>query len=286
MVATSHSETKAKPFKTSEGRVTAIHSSPPHVLLIDDDPIHLEIVSVLLRAEHVEAVTALSGQEALSILEKVPAGIAVLVFMDIHMPGLSGPDLLLRLRQLRPSVRILGMSASTPNEGALALLDGFMLKPLGPAALRKVLRGGQARQPATSAVPATGVQPVLVETTYKRFVHMLPQAALQSLYNAYFFDASQRLTALKAAAKSRDRDAFRMAAHALKGSSAMLGFALIAQKASALEQQMLSEGKMPTIISLDALMRDVEAAHALLSSRLNSISDLNQAPTHTASGTR
>ncbi len=262
----------------------AVHPSP-HVLLIDDDPIHLEIVSVLLRAEHVEAATALSGQEALRILEKVPAGVSALVLMDIHMPGLSGPDLLLRLRQLRPSVRILGMSASTPNEAALALLDGFMLKPLGPAALRKAIRGGQPRQPAAS-VPATGVQPVLAEATYRRFVHMLPPAALQSLYNAYFFDASQRLTALKAAAKSRDREAFRMAAHALKGSSSMLGFALIAQKASALEQQMTADGKMPAIAPLDALTRDVEAAHALLSSRLSSITDLNQAPTHTASGTR
>jgi CheY-like chemotaxis protein len=265
--------------------VPASHPSP-HVLLIDDDPIHLEIVSVLLRAEHVEAATALSGQDALRILEQVPAGISVLVLMDIHMPGLSGPDLLLRLRQLRPNVRILGMSASTPNEAALALLDGFMLKPLGPAALRKVLRGGQARQPAPAAVPASGVQPVLAEATYKRFVHMLPPAALQSLYNAYFFDASQRLNALKTAAKARDRVSFRMAAHALKGSSSMLGFALIAQKASALEQQMAADGKMPSTVPLDSLTRDVEAAHALLSSRLNSITDLHRTPSHTASETR
>jgi CheY-like chemotaxis protein len=285
MVSTSHSETKTKPFKPSEGRMPALHPSP-HVLLIDDDPIHLEIVSVLLRAEHVEAATALSGQEALRLLEKVPAGISTLVLMDIHMPGLSGPDLLLRLRQVRPSVRILGMSASTPNEAALALLDGFMLKPLGPSALRKALRGGQPRQPASPAVPPTGVQPVLTEATYRRFVHMLPPAALQSLYNAYFFDAAQRLTALKLAAKSRDRDGFRMAAHALKGSSSMLGFALIAQKASALEQQMTTDGKMPIIASLESLTRDVEAAHALLSSRLSSITELNQAPSHTASGTR
>ncbi len=70
----------------------------PTVLLIDDDPDYLEIVSLYLSAKY-DVRTASSVREALAVMD---ADDPDLVLLDLMMPLLSGLDFVERLRAEQP----------------------------------------------------------------------------------------------------------------------------------------------------------------------------------------
>jgi CheY-like chemotaxis protein len=65
------------------------------VLHVDDDPMNLRVVQEILGAFGHQAVMACSGREALERLAHEDFDIALL---DIHMPGMSGIEVVERLR--------------------------------------------------------------------------------------------------------------------------------------------------------------------------------------------
>src|SRR4051812_41570417 len=82
----------------------------PEILVVDDSlMVHLFLKAVL--PQHGLAVcNAYSGEEALDIYRRRGDAIS-LVLLDIHMPGLDGPQTFIALRELNPSVRCCFMSA-------------------------------------------------------------------------------------------------------------------------------------------------------------------------------
>lgn len=67
----------------------------PLILLVDDDPDFLEIVSTKLRASGFDVALAHNEKEAIRESLKLPD----LILMDIHMPGGSGTDAALAIKQ-------------------------------------------------------------------------------------------------------------------------------------------------------------------------------------------
>ncbi len=70
-----------------------------HILVVDDDPVHLQLFVDILTGQHYYVQTASSGQQALL---SVQAELPDLILLDIMMPGLSGFDL---CRQLKAETR-------------------------------------------------------------------------------------------------------------------------------------------------------------------------------------
>lgn len=68
----------------------------PLILLVDDDADFLEIVSLKLRSEGYEVVIARNGAEGVRQAEKL---LPDLILMDIHMPGSTGTDAALAIKQ-------------------------------------------------------------------------------------------------------------------------------------------------------------------------------------------
>jgi two-component system, OmpR family, response regulator len=68
----------------------------PHVHLVDDDPEIRSLVREYLEEEGFRVTTAQDGSQMRSVLEKNPANIVIL---DVRLPGESGLDLALDLRQ-------------------------------------------------------------------------------------------------------------------------------------------------------------------------------------------
>lgn len=63
-------------------------STAYRVLIVDDSPLILQMVKDAMEAAHFEVLTAVSGEEALSQIERF--GLPHLAIVDINMPGMDG----------------------------------------------------------------------------------------------------------------------------------------------------------------------------------------------------
>jgi signal transduction histidine kinase len=101
------------------------------ILVIDDDPLHCELVSELLEPLGFEVHAA---RDAASALAQVPALAPDLILLDLSLPDLSGWELAARLRELpgMVGVPILVVSANAHDYGSLGsgLHEGFLAKPI------------------------------------------------------------------------------------------------------------------------------------------------------------
>jgi carbon storage regulator CsrA len=72
---------------------------PFHILLVEDDPIHARLIGKVVSQYAATRVTHTpSGEEALERLREGGAGRPDLVILDLHLPGMSGLDVLQRIR--------------------------------------------------------------------------------------------------------------------------------------------------------------------------------------------
>jgi len=79
------------------------------VLVVDDEDMLLTMAETILADYGYTVITASSGQKALAEMSRNDAKVD-LILTDLVMPGMSGRELIDRVRQLAPKVRILCMS--------------------------------------------------------------------------------------------------------------------------------------------------------------------------------
>jgi len=84
-----------------------------NILLIDDDEIVLETVSLLLASEGHTVIPATSGREAIDRLEG--GALVDLVLTDLNMPDMNGWDIIRAVRARWPSVRV-GLNSGSLGE--------------------------------------------------------------------------------------------------------------------------------------------------------------------------
>ncbi len=116
-------------------------SCRPRILLVDDEPRVLSALRRGLRREPVEIESAGSGEEALELLGK---GHFALVISDQKMPGMSGVELLAKVRRDWPStarVLLSGWSSEIPeDEVGAAGLFATLPKPWDDTEIRDTIR--------------------------------------------------------------------------------------------------------------------------------------------------
>jgi DNA-binding response OmpR family regulator len=110
----------------------------PLVLIADDDPDILELVSLTLERDGYDVAQARNGEEALRIASERQIHLAVL---DLMMPGIDGYEVTRRLRSGAHEHRlpILILSAFAEDRQAAQALaagaDAYMRKPFSPREL-------------------------------------------------------------------------------------------------------------------------------------------------------
>ena len=108
-----------------------MNPSPIRVLVVDDERFFREAIRELLEAEGIEVQLASSAAEALEAAEDPSVGVAVL---DIQLPDQSGLAVLRILRERRPALRVVMLSAHTDQEYVLEALRlgacDYLAKPL------------------------------------------------------------------------------------------------------------------------------------------------------------
>jgi DNA-binding NtrC family response regulator len=105
--------------------------NPRTVLVVDDDQSLRRVMEMQLDEIGCDVVSAASGVEALQILA---AGPAPVVLTDLKMPGMSGLELLRRIRKEYPETAVLVITAFGTVESAVAAMrEGaydYLTKPL------------------------------------------------------------------------------------------------------------------------------------------------------------
>jgi CheY-like chemotaxis protein len=207
-------------------------STAPRILLVDDDSIVLELVSLLLAARSTEVMRASGGQEALDTLKSL-SPLPDIVLVDHQMPGVSGVDVGRYVKSLpEPRPRVIAMSASPLPEDELAIFDDFLHKPVDQDLLRAAIAGSSARP---SAVPRAELPSSLDASTVIKLQTIMPPSAIRELYTVYVADTRQRIDELERYSADGDEESLRRCAHALKGAAAMAGVSGIASIADGLE---------------------------------------------------
>jgi len=108
------------------------------VLLVDDDPDTLRLVSIMLQRQGYDVGAASSGTQALSMIEKEQPD---LILLDVMMPDIDGFEVARRIRSNPPSanVPIIMFTAKAQVEdrvkGFEAGADDYLTKPTQPREL-------------------------------------------------------------------------------------------------------------------------------------------------------
>ncbi len=118
------------------------------VLHVDDDPMNLRVVQEILTAFGHVATTASCGREA---LEHLGAERFDVVLMDIHMPDMTGIEVVGRLRASLGEERntpVIALTADVlsraPQEYAALGFDDFVAKPILVSGLMASVRRAAA----------------------------------------------------------------------------------------------------------------------------------------------
>lgn len=112
----------------------------PRILIVDDEINLLRVTQLRLQQDGYEVATAHDGKSALELLERSPQE---LIITDLRMPGLSGMDLLKRVKQAHPETIIVVLTAFGTIESAVeAMKEGaydYLIKPVNSEALKIVV---------------------------------------------------------------------------------------------------------------------------------------------------
>ncbi len=113
-------------------------SASPTILLVDDEPSLISLLTLVFESEGYSVLSALSGEKALRIFSATPVDLVVLDFL---MPGMDGGQVAEQMRALHPEVPIVMLSAclSVPD-GARGKVDAFVEKGAGTETLLGVVR--------------------------------------------------------------------------------------------------------------------------------------------------
>ncbi len=107
------------------------------ILIVDDEKNIRLTLSQALEAPEVEADTAANGEEALA---KLKAKEFDLILLDLKMPGMDGMEVLRRVREFRPDIRVIILTAYGTIESAVEAMKlgavDFIQKPFSPDEIR------------------------------------------------------------------------------------------------------------------------------------------------------
>ncbi|MBU2677516.1 MAG: response regulator [Gammaproteobacteria bacterium] len=106
-----------------------------NVLVVDDNEASRDILREYLDSFGYVATLAESGEESLEIMQQSQDKFD-LVLLDWMMPGMTGLDVALALRELESPPKIILLSSwKMPSREHRAIVDAFMAKPVKPSAL-------------------------------------------------------------------------------------------------------------------------------------------------------
>ena len=211
------------------------------VLVAEDHAVNAELIGHYLRQLGHDGTFVSNGEDAVQAVLEADFDV---ILMDAQMPVLGGIDATAAIRLLpRPQPRIVALTASVLASDRTAFLeagaDDFLTKPVRLAVLARTLDAWTgtvaAQEPVAAQAGDDVLDPELVDE-----LRDLGDDAFAHLYGTYVDNLLTTVEALLAAAdggswSEDDESSVPRLAHRLKGSSAAMGAARLAELCQGLQ---------------------------------------------------
>jgi CheY-like chemotaxis protein len=257
------------------------------ILAVDDVDVNRDILLSLLEADGAQTVFAVHGADAIEQVERHGADYFDVVLMDVQMPIMDGMTATRKLKVMAPQLPVIALTAhALPDERQRCFEAGMvshLTKPIDPEQMIRVVLE-KARQRPAEAKPASA-QPVVAPSS----THLLPPSTMEATPGnpittpppslpplagadlnmallrcggkekillkilGKFAESQLNFVAQFKATLPVDADQARRIAHALKGTSANLGFGDLSKLAATLEDACTQGNPSEIASALDAI---------------------------------
>lgn len=123
------------------------------ILIVDDEKSMRDFLKILLAKEGYEVIVAGDGDQALAALDQNHVD---LVISDIRMPGISGLELLSKIKEESEDIPVIMITAfASPNDAVQAMKDGaydYISKPFNVDEIKSVIYAATNRTESTLKV--------------------------------------------------------------------------------------------------------------------------------------
>ncbi|HTH53116.1 MAG TPA: response regulator [Edaphobacter sp.] len=238
------------------------------VLVVDDDAMMRELLSLLLIREGYGVDLAVSGEEALG---KLQAGSSSpdLVLADLQMPGISGKAFVDAVHEQCNGLRIIAMSGNHVDKEDLGAVEDFLRKPFTIEALNNLLANEDTSPPGKNEIASNSR--ILNEQVYSQLAERMNAQKLTELYALCLTDTKMRIARMREAAHHNDQAMYRRQAHAIKGSCGMVGALELESLAATLEETQLTTASEA---ALDDLLRACNRFESMLVEHKNMVQEI------------
>ena len=237
------------------------------ILLVDDYPTNLEILSLFLKSAGYNPVTASNGIQAVEMSEKNDFAC---IFMDIQMPGIDGFETAQRIRHsgtVNARKPIIGLSASldesTRKKCADSGMNGFLLKPVKKNRLlsltsywaeRSRLHEEEEHEESAEENKTGSIDVINYTKAMENFES--DRDLFLSALEMFTRQMPERTEIFTTAAEKGDLESLFREAHKMKGSAALLGLEELYNLAGDLEKA----GRNHSREDVPGILQDMKAA--------------------------
>jgi DNA-binding NtrC family response regulator len=156
----------------------AMDLSELRVLVVDDEADIRLGLKILLDTIGIQAVQAADGREALDLFRQAPFD---LVLTDLMMPGLTGAELLVEVKKIKPEAAVVVLTGfGSVHSAVQCMQDGashFLTKPFENAEVVRLVRRLGCQLLAQRSEPQTGVQVIAEDPATLRMLDLVRRVA-------------------------------------------------------------------------------------------------------------
>lgn len=207
------------------------------ILVAEDNPVNQRVIRGLLEHAGHQTFLAHDGEEALAMLDSDDLAYD-LAIIDMHMPQLSGPEVVQRWRFLEKGhLPIIMLTADARAEAHAqckdAGADTFLTKPINSRELIEVI--GQLVKAVPQATPETAGAPrssearVLDESVLDELAQLVGPAFVDDLLASFAADSARSLRDAGRALQQQDFSQWYDQLHMLKGGASDVGAQRLAE---------------------------------------------------------
>lgn len=241
-------------------------------LVADDNSINLRLISTLLQGQGAAVTTASDGQEAVDLAS---ASKFDLIFLDVHMPQLSGLEAARKIRDLElqeeRNTPIVALTADVlPATGEKIMevgMNAYLIKPIDEMQLWDLMRRllpqkSRCQIASESLTSPSSKKPDMSELPVRDLEQALRVAGgnadlAEEMFQQLCRELPLELTSIQEQAAARDWSGLLKTVHRLRGSTAVCGVPALNDVVGRLEQSARAKSPPETRTLLKLLDQEI-----------------------------